>query len=51
MKKVLTILLAFCSLCVARGQVVLDIIRESPGYASCNYDVYPDSIHDKRIFS
>ena len=46
MKKVLTILLAFCSLCVARGQVVLDIIRESPGYASCNYDVYPDSIHD-----
>ena len=43
---VLTILLAFCSLCVARGQVVLDIIRESPGYASCNYDVYPDSIHD-----
>ena len=46
MKKVLTILLAFCSLCVVRGQVVLDIIRESPGYASCNYDVYPDSIHD-----
>ena len=47
MKRVLTILVVCCSLCVARGQVVLDIIRQSPGYASCNYDVYPDSIPDK----
>ena len=29
-----------------RGQVVLDIIRESPGFSSCNYDVYPDSVPD-----
>ena len=28
------------------GQVVLDIIRESPAFASCNYDIYPDSIPD-----
>ena len=47
MKKVFAIFVVCCSLCVARGQVVLDIIRQSPGYASCNYDVYPDSIPDK----
>ena len=29
-----------------RGQQVLDIIRQKPAYASCNYDVYPDSIPD-----
>ena len=46
MKRVLTILVAVCSLCVARGQVVLDIIRESPGFSSCNYDIYPDSVPD-----
>ena len=34
------------SLLTARGQAVLDIIKERPGYASCNYDVYPDSIPD-----
>ena len=28
------------------GQVVLDIIKESPAFASCNYDIYPDSIPD-----
>ena len=47
MKRVLTILVVCCSMLVARGQMVLDIIRQSPGYASCNYDVYPDSIPDK----
>ena len=47
MKRVLTILVVCCSILVARGQMVLDIIRQSPGYASCNYDVYPDSIPDK----
>ena len=46
MKKVLIAIIALCSLLTARGQAVLDIIRESPGYASCNYDVYPDSIPD-----
>lgn len=47
MKRILTILVVCCSMLVARGQMVLDIIRQSPGYASCNYDVYPDSIPDK----
>ena len=28
------------------GQVVLDIIKDSPAFASCNYDIYPDSIPD-----
>ncbi len=46
MKKVFAIFVVCCSLCVAQGQVVLDIIREKPGYASCNYDVYPDSVPD-----
>jgi hypothetical protein len=31
---------------ITTGQVVLDIIRESPAFASCNYDIYPDSIPD-----
>ena len=46
MRNKLAILVACCSLCVARGQVVLDIIRESPGFSSCNYDIYPDSVAD-----
>ena len=31
---------------ITTGQVVLDIIRESPGFSSCNYDIYPDSVPD-----
>ena len=27
-----------------QAQPVYDIIKEKPGYASCNYDVYPDSV-------
>ena len=34
-----------CSSSVAQG--VIDIIKQHPGYASCNYDVYPDSITAK----
>ena len=45
-KSLFALIVLCCSVLMARGQVVLDIIRESPGYASCNYDVYPDSIHD-----
>ena len=29
-----------------QAQPVYDIIKKSPGYASCNYDVYPDSMPD-----
>lgn len=29
-----------------QGQQVLDIIRQKPAYASCNYNIYPDSIPD-----
>lgn len=34
-----------CSSSVAQG--VIDIIKQHPAYASCNYDVYPDSITAK----
>ena len=33
----------------ADAQPVYDIIRQKPVYASCNYDIYPDSIDDKKI--
>lgn len=29
-----------------RAQSVIDIIRENPVYASCNYSIYPDTIPD-----
>ena len=29
-----------------QAQPVYDIIKEHPGYASCNYDIYPDSVPD-----
>lgn len=29
-----------------QGQQVLDIIKQKPAYASCNYNIYPDSIPD-----
>lgn len=42
-------LLAFALWLLAMGmqaQPVFDIIKKSPGYASCNYDVYPDDVPD-----
>ena len=32
------------SLVVSQAQTVMDLIREKPQYASCNYNTYPDSI-------
>ena len=32
---------------VSNAQTVFDIISEKPAYASCNYDIYPDSIPDR----
>lgn len=32
------------SLFTLQSQTVIDLIREKPSYASCNYDIYPDSI-------
>ena len=33
------------SLISAEAQTtVLDLIKQKPSYASCNYDIYPDSI-------
>lgn len=34
------------SLLTLQSQPVYDIIKQKPGYASCNYDVYPDSVPD-----
>ena len=46
MKRILTILFIHCLLSAVQAQTVLDIIRQKPAYASCNYDTYPDSIPD-----
>ena len=35
-----------CSLFTAQAQTVRDLIIQNPTYASCNYDVYPDSVPD-----
>lgn len=45
----LCLLLAFsllipCTFSPTNAQTVLDLIREKPTYASCNYHIYPDSI-------
>lgn len=32
------------SLVVSQAQTVMDLVREKPQYASCNYNTYPDSI-------
>ena len=32
------------SLVTSLSQTVMDLIREKPQYASCNYNTYPDSI-------
>ena len=58
MKKILAILFSVCCSCAPllaeeqsttelsanKGRTVIDIIRQKPAYASCNYDTYPDSI-------
>ena len=45
MKRILTIFFFIhCFLISVQAQTVLEIIRQKPGYASCNYDTYPDSI-------
>ena len=38
------IVILFTPLCVMAQPKVIQIIKEMPSYASCNYRVYPDSI-------
>ena len=33
-----------CSLFTSQAQTVMDLIKEKPQYAACNYNTYPDSI-------
>lgn len=41
------LLVAFCLLAaLTDAQPVYDIIRQRPVYASCNYNIYPDSVPD-----
>ena len=35
-----------CSVLSSLSQTVMELIREKPAYASCNYNTYPDSIPD-----
>jgi hypothetical protein len=43
--KVLAISISlFCLLSPSHAQTVRDLIIQNPTYASCNYDVYPDSV-------
>ena len=49
MKKILPIFITTLftfhfSLFTSQAQPVYDIIKQKPAYASCNYDIYPDSI-------
>ena len=44
-KLLLILAVSSCRLSVA--QSVIDLIKQRPSYASCNYDVYPDSITAK----
>ena len=45
MKRILALLFTVhCFLVTTQAQAVLEIIRQKPAYASCNYDTYPDSI-------
>lgn len=47
MIRLLALLITFhLSISMTSAQEVLDIIKQKPSYASCNYDVYPDSIPD-----
>lgn len=45
--RVMSLLLLYLLACLPlHAQPVADIIRQHPAYASCNYNVYPDSIPD-----
>ena len=49
MKKILpylivTLFTIHCSLFTSNAQTVLELIKQKPAYASCNYNTYPDSI-------
>ena len=43
----LLLILAVSSCRLSVAQSVIDLIKQRPSYASCNYDVYPDSITAK----
>ena len=47
-KRSLFLLLLIATLLPAGAQTVIDLIREKPQYASCNYNTYPDSIKAKQ---
>lgn len=47
-KRNLLILLLIATLLPAGAQTVMDLIRQKPQYASCNYNTYPDSIKAKQ---
>ena len=46
-KYTLLLILAVSSCRLSVAQSVIDLIKQHPSYASCNYDVYPDSITAK----
>ena len=46
-KYTLLLVLAISSCKLMMAQSVIDLIKQRPSYASCNYDVYPDSITAK----
>ena len=47
MGRVMSLLLFYLLTCLPlSAQPVVDIIRQYPAYASCNYNIYPDSIPD-----
>ena len=46
-KYALLLILAVSSCRLSVAQSVIDLIKQRPSYASCNYDVYPDSITAK----
>ena len=46
-KYTLLLILAVSSCKLMMAQSVIDLIKQRPSYASCNYDVYPDSITAK----
>ena len=41
---IVTLFTIHCSLFTSNAQTVLELIKQKPAYASCNYNTYPDSI-------
>ena len=41
---IVTLVTIHCSLFTSNAQTVLELIKQKPAYASCNYNTYPDSI-------